>query len=116
MLAGGLVFLFPLSLSLQARKILFYVALITLLLSIILLTDNLLWPGYWATIPVISTMAIIAANQDNLIMRNPAFQYLGKISYSVYLWHWPIVVLLSTAALLSNPFYIVSGIFTSLIL
>ncbi|GLR72894.1 acyltransferase family protein [Agaribacter marinus] len=54
------------------------------------------FPGYLALLPVIGTLLLIAAGpNDSYISRmlsSPLFVYLGKISYSLYLWHWPVVV------------------------
>ncbi|XAS66566.1 acyltransferase family protein [Micrococcaceae bacterium Sec5.7] len=57
------------------------------------------FPGWLAVIPVLGTVMAIIAGSDN---RRPALngliswaplQYLGNISYSLYLWHWPIIVI-----------------------
>ncbi|HMF06252.1 MAG TPA: acyltransferase family protein [Methylocella sp.] len=51
------------------------------------------WPSYWASLPVIGTCLIIAANQPGAqLFKNRLIQTVGKWSYSIYLWHWPIVV------------------------
>jgi hypothetical protein len=51
------------------------------------------WPGHFALLPVLGAYLIIVSNQQSsLITRNFFFQYLGKWSYSIYLWHWPVVV------------------------
>lgn len=57
------------------------------------------FPGWVAVIPVLGTVLVILAGNDNrtpvlrgLISWSP-LQYLGNISYSLYLWHWPLIVL-----------------------
>jgi len=61
------------------------------------------FPGWIATIPVFGAIIIIAAGPadykisfDRVLKWRP-IQFLGDISYSVYLWHWPIVVLIPLA-------------------
>ncbi|GGI05957.1 acyltransferase family protein [Egicoccus halophilus] len=56
------------------------------------------FPGPWALIPVLGTVAVLAAGDRD---RNPLapvldrawLQRTGKLSYSLYLWHWPVLVL-----------------------
>ncbi|MEM9108309.1 MAG: acyltransferase, partial [Pseudomonadota bacterium] len=54
------------------------------------------FPGPWALLPVIGTaLVIIAASQDDAVGRllsTPLLRWVGLISYSAYLWHWPIFV------------------------
>jgi peptidoglycan/LPS O-acetylase OafA/YrhL len=54
------------------------------------------FPGYQALIPVIGTLLVLAfSTKDNLTGRMLASVpvcYVGKISYSLYLWHWPVIV------------------------
>jgi peptidoglycan/LPS O-acetylase OafA/YrhL len=56
------------------------------------------FPAPWAALPVLSTAAVIAAGvghpQHHLMpLTNTVAQYLGDISYSLYLWHFPIIIL-----------------------
>jgi len=55
------------------------------------------FPGWWAVLPVLGSALVIAAGPATLINRalstRPAVA-LGLISYPLYLWHWPLLVLL----------------------
>ncbi|MEG9226816.1 acyltransferase family protein [Aeromicrobium sp. Sec7.5] len=61
------------------------------------------FPGYTAALPVLGTVAVIAAGAPRgvlaptLAMRLRPVQFMGDVSYGVYLWHWPLVVLLPYA-------------------
>lgn len=99
LLAGGLVYLTPRIWPgvdrYQDKKILFYFAWALILASLLLLDEDLLWPGYWAVIPVLGSALIIFVNRpQSIFTRNAIFQWLGDRSYSLYLWHWPAIVLL----------------------
>jgi len=73
--------------------------LVILLLSGALITGFSSFPGYVAAIPVLATSATLlggAGAPGSLAARFlnlRVLQYLGGISYSLYLWHWPILVM-----------------------
>ena len=53
------------------------------------------FPGLWATIPCLGAMLVIHTGQqrDTVVYRLlslPPFVFIGLISYSLYLWHWPV--------------------------
>ena len=54
------------------------------------------WPGSYALIPVAATALYMLAGSSNRfwqgIENNPMTQALGRWSYSIYLWHWPVVI------------------------
>lgn len=75
------------------------------------------WPGGYALVPVLGAILVLAANrQVSPLTANPLLARVGLISYSLYLWHWPIVVFLAYAGEQSNPIWIVAGILLTLIL
>jgi peptidoglycan/LPS O-acetylase OafA/YrhL len=57
------------------------------------------FPGYLAVVPVLGAVLIVAAGSGAWLNRTfLSFRpvvYVGKLSYSLYLWHWPILVLAS---------------------
>jgi peptidoglycan/LPS O-acetylase OafA/YrhL len=61
--------------------------------------DGTAFPGATALIPAVGTAAVIAAGTSpgrqwhTALSSSPPVQFLGNISYSLYLWHWPLIVL-----------------------
>ncbi|UOE82774.1 acyltransferase [Vibrio splendidus] len=93
MMIGGLAFLYPWNISEQKKRITEVVGLVLILISYAFASSKVLWPGHFSLIPVLGAYFMIVANrQSSLITNNVLFQNLGKWSYSIYLWHWPIVV------------------------
>jgi peptidoglycan/LPS O-acetylase OafA/YrhL len=61
-------------------------------------TEQTPFPGLYALIPCIGSALIIGAGESgsSLVSRVLSFRpivFVGLISYSLYLWHWPIIVL-----------------------
>ncbi|CDS52596.1 O-antigen acetylase [Polaromonas sp. CG9_12] len=53
------------------------------------------WPGWHALVPVLGTVAVLlAARSASPWTGHAAAQWLGTRSYSLYLWHWPVMVAL----------------------
>ena len=67
-----------------------------ILLTVFILNEKSLFPGFWALIPTLTSACIIQAKNSAFINKNilssKAFVFIGKISYSWYLWHWPLIV------------------------
>ena len=61
------------------------------------------FPGLAAIIPCLSAAVLIASGKaaaqpkgfTYYLLSNPLVTYIGKLSYSLYLWHWPIVALIN---------------------
>ncbi|RKG53024.1 acyltransferase [Acinetobacter cumulans] len=95
MLIGGLAFLYPWSLNTKKSQLMTQcLGLVLILASYIFISKDTLWPGYMALIPVLGAYLIIVSQyQQNVFINNPVFSHIGKWSYSIYVWHWPLVVL-----------------------
>ena len=82
------------------RRLLSGAGLVAILVAAVLFDEASLFPGWIALLPVLGTVAVIAAGSDGVrftpgwfLARRP-MTFVGDISYSVYLWHWPLIVVL----------------------
>lgn len=90
--AGGILFMFirhP-----RKNAILSSLGIVLIAASALLLKKTSTFPGLAATAPVAGAALVIASGSRILDRRLP--ELLGRISYPLYLWHWP---LLSLAAI-----------------
>ncbi|MFF5229323.1 acyltransferase family protein [Dactylosporangium sp. NPDC000521] len=69
----------------------------------VLFTEATPFPGHAALLPVLGTGLMIAggcarpAGGIGAVLRFGPFQLLGKLSYSWYLWHWPVLIIAPVA-------------------
>ncbi len=65
--------------------------------SVLLFSSDTLFPGTAAALPVLGTAAVIAAGRSRggptRVLSTRAMVFVGTISYSLYLVHWPALVL-----------------------
>jgi len=79
----------------QANGLLGAVGFALMVYTFFFFHEDLPWPSVYALAPTIGTMLLIVAGQRGVWHRalsTGALRYLGRISYSLYLVHWPIVV------------------------
>jgi hypothetical protein len=76
-------------------------------------------PGFHALVPCIGAVMVITgargARYANQLLANGPAVYLGKLSYSIYLWHWPVLFALRRLQLQSAS-WMASAVALSLIL
>ncbi|MCK4111584.1 acyltransferase [Acinetobacter radioresistens] len=115
MMIGGIAYLFPLLLHDKNKKLIEALGLVMIVASYFVISENNPWPGYLAFFPVIGTFLVIQAQQNNSPITNNIFaQKIGFWSYSIYLWHWPVVVAINYFSL--NAFFVYAGILLSIFL
>lgn len=88
------------------RSALAWAGLVGLFVSLFVVDESAGFPAPAALLPVMSAALFIAAgtgapsHRSLALMTNPASRYVGDISYSLYLWHFPVIVF--GAALVPN--------------
>lgn len=102
MMIGGVAYLYPIDFK-KRTKLLEWFGFSLIIGSYFLVSKDTLWPGYLVLFPVLGTFLIIQAQHNNsFITNNVIFQKLGTWSYSIYLWHWPVVVLMNNQEVAIN--------------
>ncbi|MFT6071541.1 MAG: peptidoglycan/LPS O-acetylase OafA/YrhL [Alphaproteobacteria bacterium] len=115
MMIGGVAYLYPFAIAEKRKKFLEWSGLLLIIASYFLISKENPWPGYLAFFPVLGSFFIIQAGRNNsFVTGNFIFQKLGAWSYSIYLWHWPLVVAIYYFSL--NDVFIYIGIALSILL
>ncbi|WP_230591006.1 acyltransferase family protein [Rhodococcoides fascians] len=82
------------------RPLLAWAGLVAIVVGAFVITeDGGGFPAPWAAVPVLGAALIIAAGVGGdhrylQVLTNRFSTYIGDISYSLYLWHWPVIILL----------------------
>ena len=118
MLAGALVFMCGAQTwSGCVRRTIELLGLALILATVVLLDKHSIWPGWYAILPVSgAALVLLSARNRSLWTANTVAQWLGTRSYSIYLWHWPLVVALSYSERLQEPLWLILAILGSLFL
>ena len=60
-----------------------------------LLDGTARFPGWWALLPTLGTVLVIVVGPsawlNRVVLVNPVLAFYGRISYALYLWHWPLL-------------------------
>lgn len=100
--AGAILALAPMR---QFRSVNRYSGLIAILglglvlYSVAIISEDQAWPSLITVLPVFATLLLIWSCHDQngfiyRVLSNKFAVYLGDRSYSLYLWHWPLIVIL----------------------
>lgn len=97
------------------RPVLGWVGLLGMVASVFLVDASVGFPAPWAALPVAATALVIIAGTGGPVrfmfpLTNRVSGYIGDISYSLYLWHWPVIILLVAFMPAGNVlYYVVAG-------
>lgn len=88
---------FPARIPQLARDALSLLGLALLGASLVLINETIPFPGFAALAPCLGTAMVLfaGANGSSLggkLISGPFFTFFGALSYSLYLWHWPVLV------------------------
>lgn len=95
-LGGLLVFIYRYTIAPVAGIVLCLLGLLAIFASALIYTPQTLFPGYAALLPCLGAAACMVgakAFSKGNVLRMPAIVFIGKASYSIYLVHWPLLVL-----------------------
>ncbi len=102
--AGGLLAVAAPSIERLPRSLLAaagWLAMAGLLAVALLVTTDLPYPGLVAIAPTACAVVLIATGRapagPRVLLSTRPIRFLGRISYSLYLWHWPILILPAVA-------------------
>ena len=104
-------------------KMLGWSGLLSIVSAGLALNSTMSYPGAWALLPTLGTAAVLAAGsaveKPSGVARFLAWrplQGLGRISYSWYLWHWPILLLGPAVTGSNEPGFRMALVLLSLVL
>lgn len=119
MLLGGMVFLLAAErvFTEATRRALEWSGLALILITLFFVDAGSPWPGALALLPTLgAAMVLMGARQDSIWTGSYVAQWLGARSYSIYLWHWPLMVGLTYYSLQREWSWVVLAIVLSLVL
>ena len=92
------------------RPAIAYLGLTGVLASLFVIGPTTRWPAPGAALPVLATAFVVASFhgaplRGMLVLSNPIMRWFGDTSYTLYLWHWPVISLLITVMPTGPLFY-----------
>ncbi|MFJ5234972.1 acyltransferase family protein [Kitasatospora sp. NPDC088391] len=95
--AGAVIALLPVHrIPRLARELLGIGGMAAVLACVLLYDGRTPYPGTAALVPTLGTAAIVLAGEQHLVGRALSLRApraIGRLSYNLYLWHWPVLVL-----------------------
>ena len=98
---GGIVALLTMRYTLPAKLAVpaAWIGLAMIGVAVLFFNKETPFPGYTALLPTLGAALVILAATDNMkwspyhLLKLKIVQFLGDISYSIYLWHWPVLII-----------------------
>ncbi len=81
--------------KLSSHSGLSFIGIVLVALGLFVITEDRVFPGWWALLPTLGAALLIAAGPqawiNQHVLANRVLVWFGLISYPLYLWHWPIL-------------------------
>jgi peptidoglycan/LPS O-acetylase OafA/YrhL len=95
----------------NVRPYLSYLGITGAVTSLFVISPTMAFPGPWGALPVLSTALVVAAFVGSDVravphLTNPVATYIGDVSYTMYLWHFPAIILLAAVTPTGLPYFI----------
>lgn len=86
--------------------------------AMVLYSEQMPFPGWTALLPTVGAALLILARDShaNRLLATKSFVAIGLISYALYLWHWPIFVLIQYAVIGAEPVHFALGAAAAILL
>jgi peptidoglycan/LPS O-acetylase OafA/YrhL len=97
---GALAVLVPRN-PIAGSRVLSWLGFVLILASAVFISSAMAFPGWIALIPVVGTVLTLIGGAAQpwqgagWLLSNPMMQWIGRHSYSWYLWHWPLLVIVA---------------------
>ena len=92
--------------SSRYREVISATGLLLILGAAVGLHKGIQFPGWWALVPVLGAVALIASDGawvNRKILSSVPMVSIGLISYPLYLWHWPLLAFARVSSEPDNP-------------
>jgi peptidoglycan/LPS O-acetylase OafA/YrhL len=93
---GGLIASFKIRETTKIYRSLGNLGLLLLAASFLYIDNEKTWPSLLTVLPVLGALMILADSSKrtfkHLVLSNKILVYVGRISFPLYLWHWPLFV------------------------
>lgn len=117
MLIGGVVYLSGSSQQSPGwRTTGTFAGLIAIIASACYFDSESLWPHFFALVPAGGAALVIWCNTKAVLLDNKLAQQMGRASYSIYLWHWPVAVGFRYADIEFSAGAVIAGLVLSVLL
>jgi peptidoglycan/LPS O-acetylase OafA/YrhL len=116
---GALAFLWSGPGNRMRPKVYGALGLLMILAAALLLDPKMSYPGLWALLPSLGAALVLQSGsvQSGLgLLSTRPMQALGRVSYSWYLWHWPVLLLGATLLDVHQPLGAALLVVTSLVI
>lgn len=99
LMIGSLIALLPMHRNRTALRVFGYIGAGLIIIGFMSLDKDSLFPGFNALYPCVGAALLIYSGQEeggrltavHRALGLPAMAFVGLLSYSIYLWHWPIL-------------------------